>query len=270
MKLDQSTTPSRFIVILALTIGGAFPSMLAAQEMRDESLHICTFPAAGFFARDVAGTPSGLEYDLLTSFATAAKLKVVFDDVPLFDQVLTDIEAGKCQIGAATITVTDERRGRMAFSTPYFPNRVLVVQKAVSGFTEPAHLKDRTVAVVRGTLSTALVDRIEGAKSVLVDDDDAAFQTLLNGTADAVACDSAVVLHYMTQYPELSIAFPMGERSFFAFALPKGSKIERALNEHLKSLARSGAFTKLLAKHFGEDNAELLAEDVAKASVVKR
>jgi ABC-type amino acid transport substrate-binding protein len=123
------------------------------------------------------------------------------------------------------------------------------------------------VAVVKGTLSTSLVNSIAGVKSILVDTDDAAFQALLKGEADALACDSAVVLFYLARYPDLGIAFPMGERSFFAFALPMGSKLVGPLNEHLASLSRSGAFTKLLAKHFGEANAELLAEDVARAAV---
>jgi polar amino acid transport system substrate-binding protein len=163
------------------------------------------------------------------------------------------------------VTVTEERKARLSFSTPYFPNRVMVVQKTASGFAQPGDLKDRRVAVVKGTLSTSLVSSIPGVKSVLVDDDDAAFQALLKGSADALACDSAVVLHYLTLNPELGIAFPLGERSFFAFALPPGSKLLGPLNDHLKALARSGAFTKLLAKHFGEANAEFLADDVAKA-----
>lgn len=255
----------RLAAILALVLAGVSNSATAAQDARGESVRVCTFPAAGFFARDAAGAASGLEYDLLTSFAAAEKLQATFEDAPLFDQLLEDTESGRCQIGAATVTVTEERKRRLSFSTPYFPNRVVVVQKTAAGFTQPSELKDRRVAVVKGTLSTGLVSGIPGVTSVLVNDDDATFQALLNGSADALACDSAVVLHYLTLHSELSIAFPLGERSFFAFALPLGSKLAGPLNDHLKSLSRSGAFTKLLAKHFGEANAEFLAEEVAKS-----
>lgn len=256
----------RLTAILALCLAGISSSVARAQEAGGESVRVCTFPAAGFFARDGAGVASGFEYDLLTDFVAASKLKATFEDLPLFDQILKDTAAGRCQIGAATVAVTEERKAKLSFSNPYFPNRVVVVQKTSTAFAQPADLKDRRVAVVKGTLSEGLVSGISGAKSVLTDDDDAAFQALVNGAADAMACDSAVVLHYLKQNPDLAIAFSLGDRSFFAFALPPGSKLVAPLNDHLKSLQKSGGFTRLLGKHFGEANAEFLAEDVAKAS----
>lgn len=266
MYTQEFRRAGRLTAMLALSLAGVPASALAAQEAGGESVRVCTFPAPGFFIQDANGVASGLEFDLLTSFAAAAKVKLEFEALPLFDQVLKDTESGKCQIGAATVTVTGERKALLAFSNPYFPNRVVMVQKSSSGFTSKGDLKDRRVAVVSGTLSISLVNGIQGVRPVVVDRDDAAFEALQRGEADAVACDSAVVLHYLTRYPDLAIAFPMSERSFFAFVLPKGSKLLGPLNNHLKSVAKSGAFTKLLAKHFGETNAGVLARDVAQAA----
>lgn len=251
---------------MAWCLVGIPASDAAAQSAGGESVRVCTFPAAGFFTRDAGGAPTGFEYDLLTGFAAAGKLKLAFTDVPLFDQLLKDTSSGQCQIGAATIAVTEDRKSRLAFSAPYFPNRIVVVQKASSAFAQPADLKDRRVAMVKGTLSVNLASGIAGVKPVLVDDDEAAFQALLKGAADALVCDSAVVLHYLKLHAELAIAFPVGDRSFFAFAFPAGSKLVGPFNEHLKSLQKSGAFTRLLARHFGEANAELLATDVSLAA----
>jgi len=253
--------------IPALCIALLLPALVAAQGTAAESIRVCGFAAPGFFSRDASGVTSGLEYDLITSFAGAAKLAVAFEERPLFDQVLQDTADGKCQISAATISVTEERQAKLAFSTPYFPNRVVVVQKDSTSFAQAVDLKDRRVAVVKGTVSVGFVGGIPGVTLVSVDDEDAAFGALLKGDADALACDSAVVLHYLKKHPDLRIAFPMGPRSFFAFALPLGSPLVGRLNEHLKSLSRSGDFRKMLAKHFGEDNAEMLAEDVAQAAV---
>lgn len=253
-------------MVLALGLAGGSASTITAQEGNTTVVRVCSLPAPGFFERDAKGGFSGLEYDLLSSFAAAAKVKVSFEDNRVFDRILKDTESGACQIGAATISVTDERKALLSFSTPYFPNRVVVVQKTSSEFTQPADLKDRRVAVVRGTVSIGLVNDIPGVRPVVVDGDEAAFLALNKGEADALACDSALVLGYMTRNPELGIAFPIGERSFFAFALPPGSKLLGPLNEHLASLSRSGVFKKMLAKHFGADNADLLAADVAAAT----
>ena len=61
------------------------------------------------------------------------------------------------------------------------------------------------------------------------------------------------------------MAFPIGERSFFAFILPKGSKLLGPLDAFLKKLVPTPEFTRILAKHFGESNAEFLASEVAAA-----
>lgn len=245
------------LALLALT-----PTLAIAQT---EPIRVCTHTNAGFFTRDSGGVPTGLEADLLTRFAASANATLTFEDYPSFDAVLAGTEAGRCEVGASTVTVTEGRKSRFLFSAPYFPNRVVVVQKASSGFTKAADLKDQRVAVVKGTLSVGFVSAIPGVKPVLVENDPAAFAALVKGDADAVACDSAVVLHFLNQHPDLGMAFPIGERSFFAFILPKGSKLKGRLDAYLKKLVPTPEFTRILAKHFGESNAEFLASEVGAA-----
>lgn len=238
------------------------PTLAIAQA---EPIRVCTHANAGFFTRDSGGVPTGLEADILTRFAASANATLNFEDDPTFEAVMANTETGRCQIGASTVTVTEGRKSRFLFSAPYFPNRVVVVQKLSSGFTKPADLKDQRVAVVKGTLSVGFISAIPGVRPVLVGDDAAAFAALLKGDADAVACDSAVVLHFLNQHPDLGMAFPIGERSFFAFILPKGSKLHGPLNAYLKKLVPTPEFTRILAKHFGESNAEFLADEVGAA-----
>lgn len=238
------------------------PAVAGAQT---EPFKVCTHVNAGFFTRDAGGLPAGLEADLLTRFAASVNASLTFQDDPTFEAVLANTEAGRCHIGASTVTVTEGRKSRFAFSVPYFPNRVVVVQKTSSGFNQPSDLKGQRVAVVKETLSVGFINAIPGVKAVLVKDDAAAFAALLNGEADAVACDSAVVLHFLSQHPELAMAFPIGERSFFAFILLKGSKLQGPLDAYLKKLVPTAEFTRILAKHFGESNAEFLASEVGAA-----
>lgn len=238
------------------------PAVAGAQT---EPIKVCVHTNAGFFTREAGGSPAGLEADLLTRFAASVNASLTFQDDATFEAVLANTEAGRCQIGASTVTVTEGRKSRFLFSVPYFPNRVVVVQKSSAGFNQPSDLKGHRVAVVKETLSVGFINAIPGVQTVLVKDDAAAFAALLKGEADAVACDSAVVLHFMSLHPELAIAFPIGERSFFAFILPKGSKLQGPLDAYLKKLVPTPEFTRILAKHFGESNAEFLASEVAAA-----
>lgn len=241
----------------------AAPSRLLAQDAAETALRVCTRPAPGFFTRDAAGQTAGLEFDLLSGFAAATGRKITFDPAPSFDQLLKDTEAGRCQIGASTVTVSEERKARFRFSVPYFPNRIVVVQKTSTGFASPADLKDRRVAVVKGTISERLVSAMPGVLPLVVGEDAAGLDALLKDEAHAFACDSAVVLHHLGVYKDLGMAFPIGERSFFAFALPPDSSLVGPLDDYLRRVIRSGEFQKMLAKHFGAGNAETLADDVA-------
>ncbi len=251
-------------ITVAFIVSTLAPAAAATAER--DAIRACSRPGAGFFSRDAAGAPSGLEYDILKSFADTMKVDLVIDDAPSFDELLARAEGGRCHIAAAGITVTEERKKRFAFSTPYFPNRVLIVQKAPAAFLKADDLKGQRVAVVGGTFQARLVANLPGVNLVSVNNDDALFEAVSKGQADALACDSAVVLHHLSRHPEFTTAFPLGERSFFAFAMPLKSNLLGPLNEHLKNLARTGDFTRMLAKHFGEANAEFLASEVASSA----
>ena len=138
---------------LLLTLGGAAFILGAlgprsADAAEREAVRACTRPGAGFFARDAAGQASGLEYDLLRSFADTLKADLVIDDAPSFDELLTRAEAGRCHVAAAGITVTEERKKRFAFSTPYFPNRVLIVQKPPAAFQKADDLRGQRLSLI--------------------------------------------------------------------------------------------------------------------------
>lgn len=261
--MERSNLLSRGGAALFILFSLSGTAELFAQDAGSSALRVCTRPAPAFFTQDSAGQPGGLEFDLLNGFASATGRKITFDPAPSFDQLLKDTETGRCQIAASTVTVSEERRARFKFSVPYFPNRIVVVQKASAGFASPADLKDRRVAVVKGTISERLVSAMPGVLPLVVSEDAVGLDALLKGEADAFACDSAVVLHHLGVYKDLGMAFPIGERSFFAFALPRDSTLVGPLDEYLKRVIRSSEFEKMLAKHFGAANAETLAVDVA-------
>lgn len=70
----------RLIAIPAFCLGAVCTPAVTAQEVGGDTVRVCTFPAAGFFARDRAGAASGFEYDLLTGFAAARLLAKHFGE----------------------------------------------------------------------------------------------------------------------------------------------------------------------------------------------
>ena len=62
---------------------------------------------------------AGLEYELITLFAKHLKVKVNFIVPNTFNEIIEQISAGKADLAAAGLTVTNERQKTMHFSPSY-------------------------------------------------------------------------------------------------------------------------------------------------------
>jgi len=87
------------------------------------------------------GAEHGFEYELLRTYEKQLNqgrkpgqtIDVVFIPVPL-DRLLDDLVGGRGDIAAGGLTITDERRKKVAFAEPYIPN---VREVVVSGADAP-------------------------------------------------------------------------------------------------------------------------------------
>jgi membrane-bound lytic murein transglycosylase MltF len=87
------------------------------------------------------GSEHGFEYELLRKYEdhlnqgrkTGTKIEVVFIPVPL-DRLLEDLVNGRGDIASGGLTITDDRKKKVAFSDPYVPN---VREVVVSGAGAP-------------------------------------------------------------------------------------------------------------------------------------
>jgi membrane-bound lytic murein transglycosylase MltF len=107
------------------------------------------------------GTPRGIEYELLKRYesylnenrkADDLKIKIVFTVLP-FDSLLPALIEGQGDIAAAGLTVTDERRRKVAFTHPYLTDisEVLVAGRRVDDIRSLQDLYGRTIHVLSGS-----------------------------------------------------------------------------------------------------------------------
>ncbi|MEM8996483.1 MAG: ABC transporter substrate-binding protein [Acidobacteriota bacterium] len=244
---------------LALIVS-VLPVMPSAAGAAGEPLRVCVRPNPGFLELGPEG-PRGLEYDLLQDFAAAHDLRLELLWLDHFKTLIPSVIDGRCDLGAACVTATDARRRQVLFSDPYFPARMLLVEPRDQVTANPEALAGLRVATVRGTLHEEVVGAIEGVVPVSVGGDRELFEAIRDGRADAAVCDSAIVLPFLNEFPELSVRFPMSERSSFAFALTPGSPWKAKLDAHLDALRGDGTYRRFLVKHFGEDGAAYILDD---------
>ncbi len=253
-KVERSRAVRWIVATLAAaTVGSA---------LQAKSISVCARPLNGFLANTAEG-PVGLETDLLGHFADAEDHTIEIRWKQSFPDVLAAVEKGECDVGAAAITITEKRREVMDFSLPYFPGRSVVVEatstnRAANGIAGLAGVR---VAVIRGTIHEDLLSQQEGVEKVYVKDDDALWQSVATGKAQALICDGWQTLQYFERFPGLHISGALSGRTNLGFAFPKGSELGPAYDRHFEKLRANGTYEKLLVRHFGEDLAESLLEE---------
>jgi polar amino acid transport system substrate-binding protein len=162
-----------------------------------------TFPPAEFRApvefRDVQrGEVTGFEVELLEAVADELGLDVEWSDVA-FEQVLEDVSSGAVDVGAAAITVTDERRADTTFVTFFSTGTQWAVREPNAAGVTPNNACGARVAVQSGTVQAEDVAGRSAACESAGDDpidirefegQDEVTAAVLSGVANAFVADA--------------------------------------------------------------------------------
>jgi len=223
--------------------------------VNDGALTTCTHLPYEPFQFEQSGKIVGFDVDLVDLVAKELGVTQEIVDTP-FEGIQSgeDLNARKCDIAAAAMTITDERAEKIAFSDPYFDaNQALLVQKG-SGIKSLADLKGKTLGVQSGTTGKMYAE--ENAAGVeLKDYEDLALElsSVKSGQIPAAVNDIPVLLDYVKKNPDLEVAtqFETGEQ--YGFGMKKGTSddLVKVVNEVLATAKSDGTYDSLYEKWFG-------------------
>jgi ABC-type amino acid transport substrate-binding protein len=218
--------------------------------------------APPFGSLDVRGRAVGFEIDLLRLLA-----RVLFDDdtrvelVPVTTATRFEIlKAGRVDLVAATITVTDERRRLAEFSDPYFMSASLILVPRASTAEELADLGGRRVAVVRGSVQERDVAELQ-SRALLVGVASVAegARAVKDGQADAFVYDDVVLLEVAQHDPAFRvIGRPIGPRPYAVAARKGDTELIRWVNGWLAKMRRDGSYGELWRRYFAPFESRLV------------
>lgn len=209
-----------------------------------------------FYERD--GHPAGIEYDILEYFAKSRNTTLDVEWVESFASLLDRIEAGEMDIAAGTITITPERARRLAFSAPYFPVQVVLVESLSASTTSLNELSGTKVGAFVETTADEALRTVPGIRVVNTGTLEEMMAAIVKGDLRAAAADSSAVIPALEDFPSLKIGMALSEQQAFGFALPKGSPLETALSEHVRRLKESGIYFRVVTKHMGPRASEIV------------
>jgi polar amino acid transport system substrate-binding protein len=225
--------------------------------VNDGALTTCTHLPYEPFQFEQSGKIVGFDVDLVDLVAKKLGVKQEIVDTP-FEGIQSgeDLNARKCDIAAAAMTITDERAEKIAFSDPYFDaNQALLVKKG-SGIKTFDDLEGETLGVQSGTTGKMYAEEHAApAGAELKDYEDLALElsSVKSGQIPAAINDIPVLLDYVKQNPELEVAtqFETGEQ--YGFGMKKGTSqdLEKVVNQVIEKARSDGTYDRLYEKWFG-------------------
>ena len=199
----------------------------------------------------------GLTIDVVNAVAKKAGIEVKFVNTP-WEGIFNSLAQGDRDMLASSITITDERKQTMDFTSPYFDAFQLIAVKANSKVAKFDDLKKLKVGVQTGTTGDEVVTKQQGKNSTNIkrfESTPLALKELEAGGVDAVVADNGVVINYVNNNPGSKFK-TVSDASFapeqYGFAVKKGNtELLEKLNKGLADIKADGSYDQIYTKYFG-------------------
>ena len=225
------------------------------ELVKDGSLTVCSdAPYEPFEFQAEDGTWTGFDMDVMRKIAEANSLELEVTVQP-FDGIWLAPAAGKCDVVASAMTITEERTQAADFTDSYFDAfQSLLVRKAdAETYTSIESLKGKTIAVQTGTTgeSYAKANATE-SKIQSFDEASAMFLALESNQVDAVLQDYLINKERADKQGTSAVSAKFEESpEQYGFAVEKGnSALLQILNKGIKDLRDSGEYDTIYNKYF--------------------
>jgi len=185
----------------------------------------------------------GFDIDLMTAAAKAGGFTVEFKNTA-WDGIFAGLDNGKYDAVMSSVTITDERKKTMDFSTPYINAGQILTVRADETATSLDDLKGKTVGAQIGTTGAFEIDKVKAANKITektYDEIGLAFEDLSNGRIDGVVVDNPTAASYALQNDKYkgklkTVGSPFTEE-YYGVAVKKGNaKVLDMINAGLKKV----------------------------------
>ncbi|MCX4999033.1 transporter substrate-binding domain-containing protein [Streptomyces longwoodensis] len=220
-------------------------------------LTTCTHLPYPPFQSEIDGKVQGFDVSLIDLVAKDLGVKQAILDTP-FENFKTGafLNSGECDLAAAGMTITEERKKNVDFSDPYFDATQAVLVDKKSGVDSLADVKSKGVKLGAQAQTTGEdYAKKQGFDPVSFESSDAVLNGLRTGQVKAVIIDYPVVQGWLKDKANAS-AFKVvdnlntGEQ--YGFTVKKGNtKLRTAINKAIADAKADGRYKKLYEKWIG-------------------
>ncbi|MFE7272761.1 transporter substrate-binding domain-containing protein [Streptomyces sp. NPDC057623] len=235
--------------------GGTKTAAGGVEVVKAGRLTTCTHLPYPPFQSEIDGKVQGFDVSLIDLVADDLGVKQAIVDQP-FENFKTggSLNADQCDLAAAGMTITEERKKNVDFSDPYFEATQAVLVDKKSGISSFADLKGKKVGAQAQTTGEDYA-KSKGLDPVSFESSDAVINGLRTGQVQAVVIDYPVVQGWLKDKANAD-AFEVAEQintgEQYGFTVKKGNtKLREAINKAIADAKADGTYKKLYEKWIG-------------------
>ncbi|WP_406362002.1 transporter substrate-binding domain-containing protein [Streptomyces sp. NBC_01579] len=267
--MSSSRLPSHRIAVICAAVALALPlsacssssdgaTVKGAKLIKSGQITTCTHLPYAPFQSEKDGKVVGFDVSMIDLVAEDLGVKQEVVDKS-FETIKTgaDLNASVCDVAAAGMTITDERKQNLDFSDPYFDaTQALLARKGVKA----ASVEDITEQKLKlGSQSSTTGEDFaheHGADPQSFESSDAELNGLRTGQVDVIVQDYPVVQNWLKD-PANSAKFEIvgnldtGEQYGFAVRKDGNPKLLAAINQAIKDAKSDGTYKKLYEQWIG-------------------
>jgi polar amino acid transport system substrate-binding protein len=260
-RILAATTATAGLLLVAgctSTDDGGSGSKTAAggvELVKAGQLTTCTHLPYPPFQSEIDGKVQGFDVSLIDLVAKDLGVKQDILDTP-FENFKTGafLNSGECDLAAAGMTITEERKKNVDFSDPYFNATQAVLVDKKSGISSFAGLKGKKLGAQAQTTGEDYA-KSKGLDPVSFESSDAVLNGLRTGQVQAVVIDYPVVQGWLKDKAnadafEVVDNLDTGEQ--YGFTVKKGNtKLRAAINKAIEDAKADGTYKKLYEQWIG-------------------
>ncbi|EST37024.1 hypothetical protein N566_15240 [Streptomycetaceae bacterium MP113-05] len=197
----------------------------------------------------------GFDVDLVDAVAKKLDVEQQMVDTP-FEGIQSGqaLNASKCDVAAAGMTITEVREKNLDFSDPYFEATQALLVKKGSDASSMKDLKGKKLGVQQATTGAKYAqDNGDGVTTVEFEDIALLLTAVKTGQVDAAIHDNGALFDYVKKNPNTKVTTEFDTGEEYGIGVKTGDDaLRKQVNEVIAEIKSDGTYDKIYKKWFGK------------------
>jgi ABC-type amino acid transport substrate-binding protein len=245
-----------FIALILITMLAILLTSVSCKKKTEPILRVGTNAEYPPFESKDGDQFVGVDMDMVKAIAAKMGMKYEIIDMD-FDALIPSLTSNKIDIAVSAITITDERKQQVDFSTPYYIANQVIIAKLDTKLVvnKPEDIVKYKIGAQNGTTGQIYIEENLVSKKLMDKNNLKKYSTnieaitdMLNGNIDFVIIDDSAAQGYSKLKP-IKILHQIQTNEQYGIALQKNSPYKDQVNKALDDLIKTGEILNIVTRN---------------------